>query len=103
MDFISTIEMWTYPTLAFLLLIISAVMFRINGSLYFTLGFGLNFLDSVIWRIVPLLSKILTIETSTIYRIFGHVSVLLYLASVILILAGIIVIEKTRPNSANRF
>jgi hypothetical protein len=97
MEFISSIQMLVYPAAALFIFILSAVMLRTKGAIFFIAAFGINFINSALWRILPLLQNSLHYTNLTTYSIIGTVGFILYIISSVLFIVGIIFLSKNQP------
>jgi hypothetical protein len=103
MEIIKTIESLIYPFLAFFIFVFCAVRLRINGSAYLIVAFGINFLSTVLWRIVPFITKILNIQLSDGYEYYNHFALLLFIVSALFFVLGIEFMARSKTSTSNRF
>jgi hypothetical protein len=96
MEILGNIQMWIHPVVALFLFIFSAAMLRVNGSVFFIVAFGINFLNSLLWSILPILISSLNRTSIEFYKYYGIIALILYMLSSIFFIIGIAFLAKIR-------
>jgi hypothetical protein len=97
MEILNSIQQWIYPIMSLILFILSAVSLRYNGSLFFIAAFGLNFLNSIFWKLLPFVIDHFKLSTVEAYKYSGFLSFAIYLLSSLFFIIGIVLLGKIKP------
>ena len=89
-------QAWLYPLVSFFVFIFSIVKLRYNGSIFFIIAFGLIFLNSILWRILPSAAGIFKINNSEIYNYFRFISSVVYICTSVFFVAGIAMLSEIK-------
>ncbi|PKP30177.1 MAG: hypothetical protein CVU00_13900 [Bacteroidetes bacterium HGW-Bacteroidetes-17] len=88
MEIIRFIEQWAYPCMSLVLFIFCILKLKSNYGIYFIIGFGIEFFNSLLWRLVPMIIK--SEALSNFYDTYGRIGLFLSIISYTLLITGII-------------
>ncbi|MBU1013753.1 MAG: hypothetical protein KKG99_12175 [Bacteroidetes bacterium] len=88
MEIFQFIEQWAYPFMSLVLFIFCLIKLKSANGIYFIIGFGIEFLNSLLWRLVPIIVK--SEELSNFYQIYGRIGMFLSIFSYTFLIVGVI-------------
>jgi len=88
MEIIQFIEKWAYPSMSLVLFIFCLIKLKSNDGIYFKIGFGMEFFNTLLWRIVPIIIK--PEELSNFYNTYGRIGLFFSIISYTFLVVGIV-------------
>jgi hypothetical protein len=98
MEILNTIQQWVYPVMSLVIFIVSLVSLRYNGSVFFIVAFGLNFINSFFWKILPYLINHFGFSMEEVYKYYGFISFAIFILSSMFLIIGIVLLGKIKPD-----